>query len=277
MAGKGWVVKAVAAAVVSLGVGAAALMTGCSGGEEEGGIEGDWIFSYERVDGEPYYSADDDSTYRVGYSIKPSHELIVITFRKLGSFWAENPDTGAWVTNGSTISMAKPGNEDEPPYTYKVSGKKLILTPPCEYDKNENKYRCHEATLTKVNLADYKKGLGTVYGTDHALYGVWNVVNSDSSTARFKFEADNNFSHYFDGVFNRRGRWCTNGTKLILLPENSAGTEQTYVISGSGCDRTMWLDGATWVLDKDDCFGSYKSRQDETPPLLGLIGQVSRR
>lgn len=288
MAGKGWILKAVAAAAVSLGLGGAALMSGCSGGEEaDDPIWGEWqLISTSRNDGaQTVTTKAPDDECRI-LSFKSSGVLTSTLFVKAGdSIWVElSAKPGQYISNGSLIYL----NGEAGIMPYSVSGGKLTVTG-CYYDDEDEKEYCTDVTFTKANLANIRKSLWTVYTPDTALVGEWAMKVDGGESGRDTYMtldlADGGDFYggvkYINTIYND-GYWGTNGVnKLVLVDDDDHKIykELGYVIFGSGSNKTLMIEGDKWVLWENR--DALKSRRDAKPlpqkgksalpPILSLL------
>jgi len=268
---RGMVLKLTTAAL-SLVLGWA--MLGCSGGDDEGGsLVGDWrIVSIARIDGLiTNIEKMPDDRIRI-ISFKSSKDCITGEFRNVGNFWIETDiDTTQYLNNGSTLDMIEGYYDgdtivpDTITYQYKIDGADLIVTNRY-YDDEDQKEYCEEITLKKVNIADIKKSLGTIYGPDPAISGYWIIKGNDNVTESLTLSSDGDF---YGGYRYRKagasfGFWCTNGAKLILIDydDYTMQAELNYSVSGTGLDRILKINGDTWTLDQREyLYAQAKSRQ----------------
>jgi len=252
--------------------------------EGGGSVVGDWlmysVLMYSLDDlgyGESYYKSSTEwDEEKIVVTFKASGDGVWTTFTKIEDFWVGSSDNGQWRVEGSTLYTSDGGDDEETIMQYRISGNKLIVTR-CEVDSDEERSFCMEYTTGKVNLADIRNDLGTVYVLDPALYGVWILQGGGENI----FFYDYGYGYgYFEGVGSKRyidaelddGYWFTNDNKLILIDDedHTKNIELTYSVTGYGDDRTLTIDGDIWKIDEEDySYSSAKSRQGKNPTPKG--------
>lgn len=143
---------------------------------------------------------------------------------------------------------------------------------------------CVTAKIKKINLADFKRNLGTVYTTDSKLYGEWSLQGDDYDYLEFdagSFYGD----RYIDVGY---GYWYTSGDKLYFVGEECDWDDDTdeyecqltetvattYKVTGSGDSRVLEIDDDTWRIFNDDDWGDWdyspaKAKQSKKPAPNG--------
>jgi hypothetical protein len=267
-----------------------------SGGGE---LVGDWIIMYERhSDGEIEYPTANGKTI---YSFKSSGKFFYGGFGKVGDVWIAL-ELWTWVDEWYTIGQKlylcshDYGYIDVKQYT--ISGNTLTLNS-CYYDDWNGKIAdyCYEAKFTKVNIADVRKSLGTVYTADSKLQGEWRLQGDNHEHIYFYMLSYGNYDGDIRYINAKSGYHYTIGNKLYLIGEEcewydddnyqckiTETVELTYSITGTGDNRTLKINNDTWIFvpyDDDDYYYSqakssqvnFKIRPSPPPPFGHLLGK----
>jgi len=258
------------AAVVAVG------LYGCGGGNPSGGddngvgIVGDWMaYSWSDEGGETRY--DGDNKYREILSFRASGECERIEFKKIGNVWAEGSEiVCTYRVRGSMIYFKYPDGGEDEGAQYRVSGDYFTIKLCYEYGEGD----CHEQTYKRVNIAEVRRSLGTVYTNDPKLYTstAYNDLSwysQDSENEQIEFSGvwvyGDGLDRYIDYYSSDQIGYYTTGNKLILVSENcddrdwdddyyhlvhcsvSEKVELTYKITGSGRNMQLSINGDIWL------------------------------
>jgi len=287
------------AAVLAVG------LVGCQGDDEGGGgdLVGDWTPYSSSYDGEIRY-ANEDAYYKYQkqiLSFRASGKFEFIWFIKIGNVWVEMPPSwpggapGTYRISGSMIYVKYPYEEEGEGVQYRVSGNYLTII---EYDHEIDEdgvtvnTHCYEQTFKRVNLAEFRRSLGTVYTNDPKLsYSasykvlVWYLQDDESEFIGFDRTFIHGGSRYTGDDYTH---YYTNGNKLVLVNEDCEwdddeelhctvlGTYQlTYKITGSGRDMQLSINGDIWLpMEYDDYFNDdYYNRYSYKRPVRRNTGK----
>jgi len=237
---------------------------GSSGGD---GIVGDWMAYSQSEGGETHYREDNYSKGIV--SFRASGEVELIAFRKIGNVWVEERDVGdarTYRVSGSMIYFKYLGEKEDEGTQYRVSGNYFTVKSCYEDEKDDGSVytRCYEATYKRVNIAEVRRSLGTVYTNDPKLSTsaeyrdlIWYSQDNENESIDFRSTlVDGNGLHRYADYDGGSLGYYTNGNKLVLVNEPCSwedndeyhctvlGTfELTYKITGSGRNMQLSING----------------------------------
>jgi len=245
-------------------------LAGCQGDEGGGDLVGDWTPYSSSYGGETHY-VDDDEYSTMILSFSASGKLEPMEFEKIGNVWVEaSMGVGTYRVSGSKLYIKSPSGSESESVQYRVSGNYLTIIPGYGY----------EVTYKRINLAEFRRSLGTVYTNDPKLSSsasyddlIWYSQDDENEHIEFygtnvhgnglyRYADDDDMSYY------------TNGNKLVLVSEDCdwdydyderhctvSGTYQlTYKITGGGRDMQLSINGDIWLpAESNDYWGySYK-------------------
>jgi len=250
--------------------------TDTTGGNNNGGVGGndlvgDWTAysGYDGKTGETHY-VDDDRSYQVILSFRASGEFEEIEFIKIGNVWVEaSAVVWAYRVSGSRFYIKSSSGEEIEGKQYHVSGNYFTMESWNEDDEVEITYK-------RVNIAEFRRSLGTVYTNDTKLfrsasydYLIWYLQGDPKKYIEFSGinVNGNGYDRYGSGSV-----YYTHDNNLVLVScyweddEDDerctvSGTYQlTYKITGSGRNMQLSINGDIWLsAEYNDYFGhSYK-------------------
>jgi hypothetical protein len=252
-------------------------------GWKGGDVVGEWLFysiTYFES-GETLYLADKNPNSKQVVSFEPSGSVVSTYFTKVEGlgFWIDMAEAnGGWRVEDSTFYSIEDGTESGMPFS--VSGDEFTYKR-CGVDYEEYHY-CAVMTLKKVDLAEFKNSLGTVYTADPALNGDWMLPAEEDygSGANLNFysgevSGDGLELYIGEGIYN--GYYYTNDSTLYLIGKDcdwdeDTGEEhctvtdpvtKTYGVIESDGDKTLKIDGDDWKVHEGD-YSSDKSRRNKS-------------
>jgi len=235
-------------------------------------------------------------------TIQASGAATFTQFRKIGdNAWIEgSEDAGSLSADGSYLYvMTGEFGIEEFKLSYRVSADEFVLiNQGCDYyyDEGEETITCYDIEMTykKVNLADVRSGLGTIYTTDPNIYGHWVLQDGDNEDIGFHDDYFHGYKlqRYFPDIEDNsvEGYWYTVGGKLYLIVEQcdwdsetgesgcsyTSPVELTYSVTGSGAGKTLNINGDTWKED-ESYYSQSKSKQSKGKRQAVLLAKKSER
>jgi len=169
------------------------------------GLAGDWLVY-------------DGNNEKGVITLSSSGELFEGTFKKAGDFWIEGlkEGTATWGASRTRREFYIISSVWTDTMQYELSGN-IFITTAC-YDNI-----CYENRLKRIDLADFKSNLGTVYANDRNLYTstkyndlAWYLQGDKNNVIDFDaIYFDNDGDRYVTG--SSSGIWYTSDSRLFLL------------------------------------------------------------
>jgi len=260
-------------------------------------LVGDWKgYSMKNLSTGEIKISDDEKDGIGVLTVQQSGTAMFTQFSKVENVWIESSDDGGLglVSMDGSYLYVMTGKLDieelKIQYRFSANGNEFVLVNTgrdCDYEYNsetgEEISTCTEydieATYKKVNFAAVRSGLGTVYSTDPAIYGYWELQGSyddDYGRPYIGFHQGNfdgnNLQRYFPDIEDSyvTGYWYKNGNKLYLIAEvchwdwetgereecTTTKVELTYSLTGSGSGKTLKINADTWKFEDDDYYYS---------------------
>jgi len=185
------------------------------------GVVGDWLL----VSNEEGYG----TRWRTVFSFKSAGQLVLRDFLHIGNFWIEEVPIESddqcqiiWGISGDKIYWGEECDGNEfygDTSTYRISGDTLKIN-------DDDGWHL----LVMVNLENFKKSLGQVYGLDPTLdHTSWFRTSEPNGYIRFSYS---NFegSIYIPESNRTNWHWYTQDSRLFLLGENCDDQYENCVV-----------------------------------------------